>query len=99
MANIGPNVTDSDLQYEYTRFVNQTSPARAESNVPVALFELREVPSLIRSAKDLISVRRWRTSKLNQLSDAWLSWSFGISPMLSDLETILTLPELINRRF
>lgn len=99
MANIGPNVTDSDLQYEYTRFVNQTSPARAESNVPVALLELREVPSLIRSAKDLINVRKWRTSKLNQLSDAWLSWSFGISPMLSDLDTILTLPQLINRRF
>lgn len=92
-------IPDNDLQYLYTGFVNSTNPGRSQTNLPVYLGELREVPSLIRAAKDLINLRRWRRAPLRALSNFHLLEQFGLKPLVSDVHTMLNLPGLINQRF
>jgi len=68
-----------------------------QSQLLVPLVELREMRGLIRTlagsgsglVKALLDIRRTRgVSAYKYASDAWLTWSFGISPMLGDVKSI-----------
>jgi len=91
-------IADNDLQYLYTGFVNSTNPGRNEANYQVSLVELREVPSLLRQAKDLIRIRRLLRTPIRSLSNNYLAYQFGIRPLVSDIQTMLSLPQLIQSR-
>jgi hypothetical protein len=78
-----------DVIADATKAASQTNPASAHVSVPNFLFELREVPQLIRNHGNNIFEN---ASSLN------LGWQFGIKPLLSDLAKIFDFGSAYNKR-
>ena len=72
-----------------TRVGAGTNPGRPVVNLPVFIWELRELPGLIRLAGQSI---------LGKISSGYLSWNFGWAPLLSDLRKLVTLQDSIDKR-
>jgi len=90
---------DTDLRDQaLARLKRKMSKHAGQKNLAVPLVELRELRGLIRGTAeltmrlvlDLLLIKRTRgKSAFSYASDAWLTWSFGVAPMLSDTEEII----------
>lgn len=84
----------------------RTNPSRPHVQLPVSLFELRELPKLIKQTGELlrdghnIIVKHARPSSPGkQGSSAYLSWQFGWKPILSDLSKLVDFTSIADKRF
>lgn len=81
-----------------------TNPSRPNINLPVALFELHEVPDMIRQAgRFLLHARNWRdyvrsAHQTRDLATANLAFTFGWAPLISDLWKIATFQSAVDKR-
>lgn len=89
-GSIAANIpTDAEI-------VARTNPSRASVNLPVFLFELREIPELIRHLGRVLSnPRKWGPTDPGKTA---LAIQFGWNPLLSDLKKISGLQSSIERR-
>lgn len=75
--------------------------AKANPNVPIVdlplfLFELKELPALLREAG--LGLFDKAPTRSNNLGNAYLAYQFGFGPLLRDLRTLLDLTNQIDQR-
>lgn len=79
-----------------------TNPTRAAIQVPVALFELRELPMMVHQAFSLLTKKRdSRYAKIlspRGLAQANLAVQFGWMPLVSDIRSMFDLTDLTAKR-
>nr|APG77047.1 hypothetical protein [Beihai levi-like virus 5] len=90
-----------------------TNPSRPEVNVPLFLYELKDLPSMIRhvgrraesnarfaGAKNLPEVKRLLKKRLSakQISEDYLAYQFGWAPMIRDLLALTGVQDLAAER-
>jgi hypothetical protein len=82
----------------------RTTPNRASSQIDVSLWELREIPKLIKDSWEIANeeflgkytVKAFRALKLTAKLN--LMVRFGIAPLISDLDKLLQFQALVNQR-
>jgi hypothetical protein len=83
----------------YAKDVNKvladTNPSRAIVDLPVSIAELRDIPHLLKGAKKIF---RGAGTPSEIGATAFLSWEFGIKPMLKDLKGVLDFQGQVDRR-
>lgn len=84
----------------------RTNPSRPHVQLPVSLFELRELPRLIRDTGNLlrdgynIIVKHARPFSPGKAgASTYLSWEFGWKPIYSDLKKLVDFTAIADRRF
>lgn len=84
------------------RLFAATNPTRANVKLPVALFELRELPALYHQALSLITKKR-NSRYIRLLSEVGVSKAnlmvqFGLMPVFSDVKNLFLMPDSIQKR-
>jgi len=94
-----PSVVESNND-----LISRTNPTRIRVNLPVAVFELRELPRLIRSlgrgyfkAKKLAKRPSYQGAK-EGAANINLTYQFGIAPLISDFFKLIDFAETVRRR-
>lgn len=88
------------------RLLASTAPDRSEVNFPQFVGELKDLPGMIRGwgrhilkyKNDPDSIGRLFPT-LNTSANSWLTWKWGIKPMISDLSTLLDIQAKAEIRF
>lgn len=84
--------------YLATATLAKTNPNIANMSIPNSLFELRELPSLVKQfgkeALDIVS----NNISLKNLAHLNLMASFGVAPMISDYETLMSFQKNVSNR-
>jgi hypothetical protein len=70
------------------------SPYRSKVSLPLFLFELRELPSMLQHLGRILS-RRYRAS---DVAGGYLAYSFGWAPLVKDLMSLFDLTKAIEDR-
>lgn len=84
--------------YLETATLAKTNPNRADMSVPNSLFELRELPSLIKQAgHEAINILKKNIS-LKTVANLNLMVQFGVAPMVQDLLTLSKFQKSVERR-
>lgn len=73
-----------------TECLAKTNPNREEVSLPLFLYEIREIPSLIKSFGD--------KALSKDGADALLRWEFGLKPMISDIIKFASFSYMFNKR-
>lgn len=73
-----------------TECLVKTNPNREEVSVPLFLYEIREIPSLIKKFGD--------KALSKDGADALLRWEFGLKPMISDIIKFASFSHMFNKR-
>lgn len=94
-------VDDMPTQTAVNKALAKANPSAPIIDLPLFLFELRELANGIRKIGDAI-LRHRRNGSIARAShnpgDAYLAWKFGWAPLLSDLSTLFSLAESIQKR-
>lgn len=89
--------------------IARTNPGRTDVNVPLALFELKDLIPGIRDAGSRIlqgtGLRRSGSNRPSPLSegassiaDEYLAYSFSFAPLIGDLKKLLMFSDLVDKR-
>lgn len=94
-AGIG-GVSTSPINWAYwrTKALANMNPNAAALDVPLFLFEFREFPRMLKHLGDVLS----RKTRARDVPEGYLAYSFGWTPLLADLMTLLKIKETINQR-
>lgn len=79
---------ESDVEF-ITRAVAGTNPSKADFDAPVFLAELRDVPSLLKTAGETIS---------KYGANEFLKWQYGWRPLVKDLQKFMNVSSRLHRR-
>jgi hypothetical protein len=85
------------------RLLSFTNPTRADVLLPVFLFELRELPLMLRDAGRLLlgtmsrKARQSRPPK-NLAASQYLAYNFGWAPLISDVKKLFSFKDNVARR-
>lgn len=82
--------------YAY-QIIGSTNPSVADISVPTFIGELKDVPGLIRSWGNLANLQRGKA--INKGAEAHLMWRWGVAPLISDIRKMLTVTQLVEKRF
>lgn len=89
-------------QADWTRFLSVTNPSRPEIQLAVSLFELKDIPRMVRQwGRYLNGTGSRRPSGLSPLKDAAaanLALQFGWVPLLSDILKLVDFQKAFDRR-
>lgn len=75
--------------YYASKLAALVNPNRQVVSIPTAIFELKDLPALVRDAG---------TNYIRALGDANLRFSFGVLPMVRDFVALLNFNESVERR-
>lgn len=81
--------------YYKTKFLANVNPSNPTVDLPVFLFELRDFPRMLKQLGDVL---RHRT-KPSDAAGAYVAYSFGWAPLISDVGKLLDLSKVVNDRF
>lgn len=81
------------------RLFAASTPDRAQILAPVFIFELREIPKLIRDL-GLLNIFNGKPpqSVSKHAASMWLSGNFGWAPLISDLKKLVTFADSFSKR-
>nr|UJQ85827.1 MAG: hypothetical protein 1 [Leviviridae sp.] len=83
------------------RIMAQSGPKTAAVNLPVALFELKDLPKMLKHAGDLLHGIRSAPSGLSpgkEAASATLAAQFGWLPLIGDISKLMNLSKIIANR-
>lgn len=80
------------------QLVSRTNPSRPVANIPVALFELKDLPGLVRTIGTEAIRRIIRQRKLKDVAGANLAYQFGLKPMISDFVKLMNFKKSTEDR-
>jgi hypothetical protein len=86
-----PTYSENDLAL---RLLAGTNPSRPKVDLPVSVFELRELPELIRTE----GLKRLR-NPADIASSLYLKEKFGFEPIFNDLVKLCSFVEAVERKF
>lgn len=76
-----------------TKAIAAFNPSKPSMDLPVFLFELREFPRMLKELGDVLY-----KAKASHASGAYLSYSFGWGPLISDLLKLLDFQKEVSKR-
>jgi len=94
-----PDLGDADMDALATSAYANINPNRASVDIPLFLFELRELPGMIKDLGDYLlknSIKKKLSPR--ELAKQNLAFQFGWKPLLSDLQKLLKLHDSIQDR-
>lgn len=83
-------ISNATLQADAWTAVAKTNPSQSHVNVPAALGELKDLPSLVKG---------WGDGLLRSAAKGNLSWRWAVKPMISDVRKLCQFAEAANKRF
>lgn len=75
----------------------KTNPSRPVMDVVQFLFELKDIPKMIKAFGDSI-IRKRPVADPRSVANQFLSWEFGWKPLISDLAKIIDFTYLVDNR-
>lgn len=87
-----------------TRALANMNPNRPVVDMTEFITQFTDLPRLVRNLGRLVASKETRKKTLSKkahvsdLSDAWLSWSFGWAPLISDAIALFDMPRQIELR-
>lgn len=90
----------------YTKLLAKSNPSKEDISLPNFIFELKDLPRMIKEAGELIITnpkfislaRRLRSSVSREIANKWLSYKFGYAPLLSDARSLCKQSDSISKR-
>lgn len=86
-----------------------SSPANSEVNLPQFLGELKDLPGMVKGWGDFFNPKKkaqagemakvLRNSGAEAVANGFLTWKWGLAPLISDLRKLLKFQELAEARF
>lgn len=92
--------SDAEKESLRLRLLSQTGPLTPKVNLPLFVFELRDVPMMLKHAGDLLH-KLTSPSNLSLLKEgaaATLAYQFGWKPLIEDLSKLCNFAELVEKR-
>lgn len=92
--------SDTEKESLRLRLLSQTGPLTPKVNLPLFIFELRDVPMMLKHAGDLLH-KLANPSSLSLLKEgaaATLAYQFGWKPLIEDLYKLCNFAELVEKR-
>lgn len=90
-----------DDSKDMNRVLAQSGPLSPRIYTPVSVFELRELPSMLKHAGDLLLGIRKLPKKLTdpaEIASATLAYQFGWAPLIEDIGKMLNFSELVRKK-
>jgi hypothetical protein len=79
----------AELNDDAWEILSKTNPSRPHVNVPQALAELKDIPSLVKG---------WGDGLLRSAAKGNLSWRWAVKPMISDVRKLANFVSAANKR-
>lgn len=76
----------------------KTNPGKPTVQLPVFIFELREIPKLIRDTGRVLLGKPPGKSIAGKAGSAYLGWQFGWKPLIKDLTDLVTFAAAVEKR-
>lgn len=95
-ANTGPSAYFMSWNVLKTQALATMMASQPIVDLPTFIYELRELPAMIRDAGNAVRTG-FKTAAKNP-GGAYLSYSFGWSPLISDLRKLINLGQEIDKR-
>jgi len=89
-----PTLQDFDFGYWVTKALANLNPNKPLVDLPLFLFEFREIPKGLKELGEILS----RKIKPTSAHDAYLASTYGWEPLYSDLKSLLNIGKSINDR-
>jgi hypothetical protein len=79
--------------------LSETNPGQADVSLPTFIGEMKDFPRTIKSIGDgFRSVSKGRTGGSKELSSHYLTWQFGIKPLISDIRKLMDFESNVAKR-
>lgn len=88
-----PALPSTDWNYWKAKALASINPYRTQLDLPLFLFELRELPSMLRDLGHVLSGK----IKPSSVPGGYLAYNFGWAPLTSDLAALFNFAESINK--
>lgn len=84
----------------WNRLYASTGPLTPKVNLPLFIFELKDIPMMLKHAGDLLHKIRSpsRLSLDKEAAAATLAYQFGWAPLIQDLSKLINFSELVHKR-
>jgi hypothetical protein len=100
-GNDPPKLDGTSLTSFKNRALSGSGPLSADIHLPVSLFELREIPKMLRHAGNLLHNLKHLPSGLSpakEAASAHLAYQFGWKPIIQDLNTLTGFGEMVAKK-
>lgn len=84
-----PALTETQKNEYAMDVIARTNPSTPHISVPTFIGELKDVPDLVRG---------WGSDILENIAKGYLSWRWGIKPMIRDFQSMLSFQEAVANR-
>lgn len=93
-----PTLLSTDTNYWKTKALANLNPFRPKVDLPLLIWELQDLPRMLRDAGFLLSGQIKRLMKANDPGSLYLAFQFGWAPLVSDLLKMFDFVDSIEQR-
>lgn len=93
-----PTLLSTDVNYWKTKALANLNPYRPKVDLPLLIWELQDLPRMLRDAGFLLSGQIKRLMKANDPGSLYLAFQFGWAPLVSDLLKMFDFVDSIEQR-
>jgi len=89
-----PSPPEPAWTYWQTKAIANMSPVRADTGIPLFLFEFKDFPEMLQHAGRVLA----RRARASDYPGSYLAYHFGWAPLVNDLRTLFDIAKKINDR-